>query len=62
MTIDEATTKLAQQLGESDVFTVRNNGTTIIVDVAFIYRVKDVLDLGSTYEGYPLTTGRRSCW
>ncbi len=63
MTIQEATEKLQSEL-EKDVFQVRHDGTSIIVDVAFIYRVKEVEALGDTYEGFPLNhkAGRRSCW
>lgn len=62
MTIDQAVVKLQQHLGEPDVFIVRHNGTQIIVDVNLIYRVKDIESLGGTYEGFPVSTGRRSCW
>lgn len=62
MTIDEAVTKLAEHLGDPEVFNIRHNGSVIIVDVNFIYRVKDVTDLGGTWEGFPVSTGRRSCW
>jgi hypothetical protein len=62
MSIDEAVSKLAERLGDPEVFVIRHDGKTIKVDVNFIYRVKEVTDLGGTWEGYPLSTGRRSCW
>ena len=62
MTIDEAVKKLEEHLGDPEVFSVRHDGVKIIVDVNFIYRVEDVTQLGGTWEGYPISTGRRSCW
>jgi hypothetical protein len=62
MSIDEAVISLMKHLGEEDVFTVRHDENYIIVDVNFIYRVKDVQNLGGMWEGFPVTTGRRSCW
>ncbi len=62
MTIDEAVISLQARPGEPDIFQVRHNGTTIIVDVQLIYRVKEVTDLGPNWEGFPLSTGRKSCW
>jgi hypothetical protein len=62
MNIDEAVAKLVKHLDDSEAFTVRHNGSNIIVDVNFIYRVKEVQALGDSWEGFPISTGRRSCW
>lgn len=62
MSIDEAVVKLAEHLGDPEVFIIRHDGTTIFVDVNFIYRVKEVEALKGQFEGYPVSTGRRSCW
>jgi len=62
MTIVEAVASLEKQLGDPEVFIIRHDGKTITVDVNFIYRVKEVTDLGGVWEGYPISTGRRSCW
>lgn len=62
MNIDEAVEKLKNYLGDSEIFIVRHDGKSITVDVNFIYRVKEVTELGGSWEGYPLSTGRRSCW
>lgn len=59
MDIDEAVVKLAEHLGDPDVFIIRHDGKTITVDVNFIYRVTDV---PHEWEGYPVSTGRKSCW
>jgi hypothetical protein len=58
-TIDEAVASLQAHFDEPDVFNVRHQGGVIIVDVNFIYRVDEV---PSEWEGYQVTTGRRSCW
>jgi hypothetical protein len=62
MSIDEAVEKLEKHLNDSEAFVIKHNGKAITVNVNFIYRVKEVTDLGGTWEGYPLSTGRRSCW
>ena len=62
MTIEEAVTELEKHLGDPEVFQIRHDGTRIVVDVTFIYRVKEVTDLGGVWQGYPVSTGRRSCW
>lgn len=71
MSIDEAVVSLAKHLkcdsGMEDegVFIVRHDGKDIIVDVTFIYRLKEVTDF-YLWEGYPVVTGkgrgRVSCW
>lgn len=58
-TIEEAVTSLKTHLGDPEVFIIRHDGKVITVDVNFIYRVSEV---PSEWEGYPVTTGRRSCW
>lgn len=62
MAIEDAAEKLRQHLGEPDVFTVRHVDGRIVVDVHFIYRVKEVEALGGRWEGFEVTTGRRSVW
>jgi hypothetical protein len=62
MTIDEAVATLSKHLGEPDVFYIRHNGTAIIVDVVFIYRMEDVDRLHGVWQGFPIQVGRRSCW
>ena len=59
MSIDEAVVSLEKKLGDSEVFNVRHDGNTIIVNVNFIYRVNEVPD---EWEGFRVVTGRRSCW
>jgi hypothetical protein len=70
--IDEAVVSLTKRLNcaagmeDEGVFCVRHDGKDIIVDVNFIYRLKDVTDLGGSWEGYHVVTGqgrgRVSCW
>lgn len=62
MSIDEAVKSLAHHFGDEEVFVIRHDGTTITVDVTFIYRVKEVEALNGVWEGFPVMTGRRSCW
>lgn len=62
MSIDEAVASLTKHLGDEDVFIIKHDGKTITVDVNFIYRVKEVQDLGGVWEGFPISTRRRSCW
>jgi hypothetical protein len=62
MSINEAVESLRQKLGEPDVFIVRHDGTTITVDVNFVYRVEEVKALGDKWQDFPLQIGRRSCW
>lgn len=62
MTIDEAVTKLAEHLGDPEVFNIRHDGKVITVSVNFIYRVQEVKALNGVWEGFPVTTGRISCW
>jgi hypothetical protein len=72
MTIEEAVESLKAKLntnqGQEDegIFIVRHDGTSILVDVEYIYRVEDVKKLGDTWEGFPLICGggktRISCW
>lgn len=66
MSIDEAVVKLQAHLGDPEVFHVRADGSDIVVDVNFIYRLKEVTALGGVWEGYPVITGkgrgRVSCW
>ncbi len=62
MTIEEAVQKLSDHLGDPEVFHVYHNGRSISVRVNFVYRTKDVTDLGDTWEGFPLNLGRVSCW
>ena len=72
MTIDQAVESLKTKLNagpgqeDEEVFIVRHDGTSLLVDVNFIYRVEDVKKLGDTWEGYPLVCGggksRISCW
>ncbi len=62
MSIEEAVVKLEKHLGDPEIFIIRHDGKTIRVDVNFIYRVKDVQDLNGVWEGFPVETGRRSCW
>jgi hypothetical protein len=62
MSIDEAVESLKRKLDDDEVFIIQHNGSEITVDVNFIYRVKEVTALGGQWEGFPLSTGRRSCW
>lgn len=66
MTILEAVQKLQTQLdGTEDhgIFNVRAEGDEIVVDVNYVYRVKDV---PQEFEGFRVITGkgrgRISCW
>ena len=66
MSISEAAESLREKLnevdrklGEPDVFTVTPSGGTLVVDVAFIYRADEI---PKEWEGYPVRTGKRSCW
>lgn len=62
MTINEAAMKLAEHLGDPEVFIISHDGKVITVVVNFVYRYKDVKDLNGMWEGYPVSTGRISCW
>ncbi len=62
MTIEEAAASLMQHLGDPEVFTVNVRNGTLVVDVNFVYRTEDVTKLGGNWNGFPVTTGRRSCW
>ena len=62
MKIDEAVEKLETHLGDKEVFHVRHDGKEIIVSVEFIYRLKEIQNLNGVWEGFPVTTGRVSCW
>lgn len=54
--------KLAEHLGDPEVFIISHDGKVITVVVNFVYRYKDVKDLNGMWEGYPVSTGRISCW
>lgn len=62
MNLDQAVLKLQNHLNDSEAFSIRHDGTKIIVDVFFIYRMNDIKKLGNTWEGHPIVIGRRSCW
>lgn len=57
MTIDEAVASLKSHLADDEVFHVRHDGKQILVDVLFIYRLKEVMDDGNFWNGFPLICG-----
>lgn len=67
MTIQEANESLQKHLNgpnneDEGVFQVYNDGTNLLVNVEYIYRLDDVNNLGQ-WEGYPVKVGRKvSCW
>jgi hypothetical protein len=62
MTIQEAAGFLVKHLNDPETFIVSVRDNEIFVDVNWIYRKYEIDQLGGSWNGFPVKTGRISCW